>query len=284
MSWADIDAVLITHGHMDHFGGLGHVRSQCDAPVGVHALDRRVLSHHEERVIVASKQLRVFLKRCGLSEGKQQQLMHMYMAPKSRYRSLPVEFTLTEGEPVRAPVLERNGEGLEPTGEELDLGVEVFHTPGHCPGQVCIRVDDHLLTADHVLARITPHQAPESITLNMGLEHYFASLDRIAEVQGIQLALGGHEEPMPDLYGRVRDIRLAHDERLAQIRDFCTEPRTTADISRELFGTLSAYQVLLGLEEAGAHVEYLYLHGELVASNLEELEREEDPVVRYIAT
>ena len=36
------------------------------------------------------------------------------------------------------------------------------------------------------------------------------------------------------------------------------------------------------VEEAGAHVEYLYQRGELVAENVGELESEQDPVVRYV--
>jgi hypothetical protein len=39
--------------------------------------------------------------------------------------------------------------------------------------------------------------------------------------------------------------------------------------------------VLLALEEAGAHVEYLYQHGKLAVHNLEELETEENPPILY---
>jgi glyoxylase-like metal-dependent hydrolase (beta-lactamase superfamily II) len=145
-----------------------------------------------------------------------------------------------------------------------------------------LQVDDVLLTADHVLARITPHQAPESITNHMGLSHYLDSLAEIEGLDGIRLALGGHEAPMDDLGGRIREIKQAHQERLAKVLDICRRPRSIAEISRELFGKVESYHVLLALEETGAHVEYLYQRGELVAANLEEIERTSQPVVEYV--
>lgn len=259
---SDIDTILITHGHIDHFGGLPLVRQFTDAPVGVHVLDRRVLSNHEERVLVASSRLNAFLESAGVSAEHRQNLMSVYLFAKNYYRSTPVHFSLEEGQPAVG-----------------DIGV--YHVPGHCPGQVCLRADDILLTADHILSYTTPHQAPESITNNMGLGHYLDSLTKMEQVEGIRLALGGHEEPMRDMYGRIQAIKQLHGQRLSKVLDICRTPKSIADISRDLFGPVESYHVLLALEEAGAHVEYLYQRGELVAANLEEIEKSSHPVIRY---
>ncbi|MCA9921505.1 MAG: MBL fold metallo-hydrolase [Anaerolineales bacterium] len=259
----NLDTILITHGHIDHFGGLPFVRQYTNAPVGIHVLDRRVLSNHEERVVFASNRLEIFLEESGVSAKHRQELMQVYLFSKNYYRSFPVQFLLEEGIPT--------------VGE-----IGVYHVPGHCPGQVCLMVDDIMLTADHILSRITPHQAPESITNNMGLGHYLNSLTKIEQVGGIRLALGGHEEPMGDVYGRIRAIKQSHDKRLNKILDICTTPKSIADISRDLFGRVGSYHILLALEETGAHVEYLYQRGELIAANLDEIETTSHPVVQYI--
>ncbi|MCA9982107.1 MAG: hypothetical protein KDD89_14785, partial [Anaerolineales bacterium] len=161
-------------------------------------------------------------------------------------------------------------------------GINFYHTPGHCPGQVCLQVDDIMLTADHVLGRITPHQAPESITMNMGLGHYLDSLTKLGRVPGIRLGLGGHEEPIPDVYGRIAEIKAAHDERLNKVLAICETPQTIAEVSQALFGARHSYHVLLAIEEAGAHVEYLYQRGALVAANVAEIAATRHPVIRYV--
>lgn len=262
-SLKDIAHILITHGHIDHYGGLPFIRQFTQAPVGIHVLDRRILSNHEERVVFASSRLETFLESAGVAEKHRKELMEVYLFGKSYYQSTPVQFLLSEHEPT--------------VGD-----ITVYHVPGHCPGQVCLRVDDVLLTADHILSRITPHQAPESITLNMGLGHYLESLTKIEQVEGIRLALGGHEDPMSDVYSRITEIKSSHQERLAKILDICQAPHSIAEVSKELFGSVSSYHVLLALEEAGAHVEYLYQRGELVAANLDEISSQSHPVVQYV--
>ncbi len=257
-----LTAVLISHGHMDHFGGLSFVRQFTDAPIGVHQLDVRVLSHYEERRIVASRRLEIFLEQAGVSHQMHENLMAMYLYAKDQYRSTAVQFTLDEETPR--------------------YGINFYHVPGHCPGQVCLQVDDIMLTTDHVLSRTTPHQAPESITMNMGLGHYLDSLKKLGRVPGIRLGLGGHEEPIPDVYGRIREIQSAHDVRLNKVLDICTTPKTIAQVSQELFGRRESYHVLLAIEEAGAHVEYLYQRGALVAANVAEIAATRHPVIQYI--
>lgn len=263
----DIERVFISHGHIDHFGGVANIAELAEAAVGVHELDRRVLTNYEERVVMASKDLRVYLERAGIRQEKRQNLMEMYGFAKKHVRSVPVTFHLNEDEPID--------------------GMEFIHAPGHCPGQVCIRLGDVLLSADHVLSQTTPHQAPESITHYTGLGHYFDSLRKVAKIDGIRLALAGHEEPIEDLHGRITQILASHDRKLNRILDLIREtgtPMTISEISRGIYPDKHGYEVLLALEEAGAHIEYLYQHGALSVANLRQVEAEDNPALEYVLT
>ncbi len=263
ISMADVSAVLLTHGHIDHFGGLKFFREHnADAPIAIHQLDVRVISNYEERVIVASRRLDAFAEQAGVSAEKRVDLMSMYTYSKNIYESTPVQMVLED--------------------EQEIFDMTVYHTPGHCPGQVCFKVDDLMLTADHILGRITPHQNPESITLNTGLGTYLNALKKISRVPGIRLGLPGHEKVIEDVYGRIEEIRTFHEGRLQKVLDICKTPKTMLEVSMELFGEVKHYHRLLAIEEAGAHVEYLYLRGELMAANLEEIANRPHPVIQYV--
>lgn len=257
-----VQHVVVSHSHMDHFGHVGYFVRDTGAQVYVHELDARVLQNFEERVVLASKDLRVFLERSGLGPEALRELERMYRVSKSFFKSVRCDRILKDR-------------------DRIVNGYVVHHVPGHCPGQICLLVDDILLTADHVLSRITPHQSPASITPFCGLELYLASLEKIRQVPGVRLSLPGHEEDVADLAPRVEAIAAHHGRRLGQVMDICRAPATLADISRRLFGQRTGYTRLLALEEAGAHVEYLFQRGELGIANLEQVAGEANPVIHY---
>lgn len=254
MGWEDLTHVLITHGHIDHFGGLTYVRPRTPAQLGVHELDLRNLTNYEERLVVVSHRLNEFLLEAGVPADRCASLIEMYKITKSLYRSVRVDLTY-----------EAIGMRLGP--------FEMLHVPGHCAGHVVIRLHDVLFSGDHVLHDISPHQSPEQLTLWTGLEHYLRSLEALRLWAGeVRLTLGGHKEPITDLPSRLEAIRQVHEQRLQQVLELLREPHTIAEVSGSLFGEVHGYNVLLALEEAGAHVEYLYQRGLLGIENLKELE------------
>ncbi|MBN1536248.1 MAG: MBL fold metallo-hydrolase [Anaerolineales bacterium] len=263
ISLASLTHVLITHGHIDHFGGMSYIRPRTPARVGIHELDVRNLTNYEERLTIISQRLDEFLIEAGLSPDRRKSVIDLYMSTKSLHRSIKVDFT------------------YDSIGMQLGP-FKILHVPGHCAGQVVIQLHDVLFSGDHVLEKTTPHQSPEHLTLYTGLGHYLESLEHMMRwVNGVKLTLGGHEGPMYDLGGRVSEIRTMHRQRLKRVVELLSQPHTIEEISFQLFGEVHGYNVLLALEEAGAHVEYLYQRGVLEIHNLEDLERGSQPVAIY---
>src|SRR5882724_10135559 len=264
VSLGEVRHVVITHAHIDHFGWVGHFTRETGARVWVHELDARVLSRFEERMVLASKDMGVFLERAGVTSELRGELETMYRFSKASFKSVSID-------------------GVVKDGQQIINGYRVHHTPGHCPGQICLEVDDLLFTADHVLSRITPHQSPAAITPFCGLELYLQSPDKVRGLEGIRVSLPGHEAPIEDLDGRIAGIVSHHQRRLSQVLDICAEPLALVEVSKRLFGPRAGYTRLLALEEAGAHVEYLFQRGELRIANLADVTRENNPVIRYEA-
>lgn len=261
----DVERIIITHGHVDHFGGLSSVLEAINgATVGVHPLDRRILANHEERVVVATKDLAIYLERAGVRDEHLKQLLSMYGFSKQHVRSVNVDFMIEEG-------------------DNLD-GMTFYHVPGHCSGQVAIRIGDVLLSADHILSRTSPHLAPESITHYTGLGHYRESLRKIRALDDIRLTLGNHEDVIHHLHSRIDHLQQRIDEKLDQILSIIREtnqPMTIKDISLARYDSKHGFDVLLAIQEAGAYVEYLYDRGYLSIANLSEIDKDENTTLMY---
>ncbi len=259
-----LDRIFITHGHIDHFGGCVQLRSQTSARVYIHELDLRNLTNYEERIVVVSKHLEEFLVEAGASDSLKERCLELYRITKSLGRSITVDRTYE--------------------AENFRIGrIQALHVPGHCAGHVVLKLDNVLFSGDMVLSHISPHQAPERLTHFTGLGHYLESLAKLEKwASDVEITFGGHGAPIIDLPKRIGEIREVHQERLAIVLEILQQPQTIAEVSHKLFGEVNGYNVLLALEETGAHVEYLYQRGLLEIANLEDLENSHRAVpIRY---
>ncbi len=260
----DVRRILITHAHIDHIGGLGELVRRTGAEVGVHALDRRFITAWDERATLYNRALRGFFRAAGVPQADQSGLIQAFGVLPGRVESVAVNFHLREQNP-------------------LD-GLQFLHVPGHSPGHVAIRAGNLLLCGDHVLPRTVPQPWPESILPYTGLGHYLESLSKLARLEGIELALGGHEPPMDNLGQRIAEIRASHMRRLERLLDLLAKadsPLTVQGAAEKMYSHAKGFQAFLALTDVAARMEYLDQRGRLELANREEVERDDFVAHRY---
>jgi glyoxylase-like metal-dependent hydrolase (beta-lactamase superfamily II) len=245
IGWESLSRIIVTHGHIDHCGGLAYVRERSAAPVAAHRIDLEAIRDHgafmQKQVAARAR----FLRWVGVEEQQIEQLARM--------------FTTTE----LAPGGEADLVLID--GDVIDERFMVIHTPGHAAGMVCLRMGDVLFCADHIMGSTNPRLTPSHLEAHNGLAIYLESLERIAEEPGIRLGLAGHEEPINDIYARIKAIRESHLSRLNQIRTLCHEPRSIIELSTKIYPEMrQAGQLLLALQSIATRVEYLEQQGTIV--------------------
>jgi glyoxylase-like metal-dependent hydrolase (beta-lactamase superfamily II) len=252
---SDLTHILLTHAHIDHYGGLTRLRPLTDAKIGCHELDVQTIAHHDARLALIGRRLASFLAETGISKEEAESLIGIYRLTKALYQSIPVDFTYES--------------------QDMKVGpMEMIHLPGHCPGHVAMRMDDVIFCGDMVVGGVTPHLAPESINPHGGLDHYLASLTRFQKWgQGARLILNGHDDEITDLNAGIAATRRNIIRRIGKAIQALYEPLTIAEICVAVYGEAGGYNQLLMIEKAGAYVEYLYEHGMVEVTNFEEVQQ-----------
>ena len=247
--------ILLTHAHIDHYGGLARLRPITQAQIGVHELDVQTVAHHEARFALISHRLDAFLAGTGLAEEVLEEVLSIYRLTKALYQSVPVDFTYE--------------------AMEMRLGpLEFVHLPGHCPGHVAIRLDEVVFCGDMVVEGVTPHLSPESINPYSGLAHYLESL---ALLQGwskeARFVLNGHDDVITDLPTQIELTRQNILRRMSKAVEALSIPLTIEETCRAVYGETGGYNQLLVIEKMGAYMEYLYEHGMVEITNPDDLEQ-----------
>ena len=264
---SDLTHILLTHAHIDHYGGLSRLRPLTGAKIGVHELDVQTVAHHEAQLALIGRRLASFLAQTGLPEETCESILNVYRLSKSIYRSTAVDFILRRA-------LSGSQDGVLETLNMQPGPFEFLHLPGHCPGHIAIRLDDVVFCGDMVVEGVTPHLAPESIHPYSGLGHYLESLSRLQDwAKEAHLILNGHDDVITNLPEQIDYTRQNIIRRMSKAIEALGEPLTVAEVCQAVYGQTDGYNQMLVIEKTGAYVEYLYERGMIEIVNAGEMEQ-----------
>jgi glyoxylase-like metal-dependent hydrolase (beta-lactamase superfamily II) len=239
--------VLVSHGHVDHFGNAQLLAEESGAAVGVHPADRdKVVG--EDGWAAREPLYRAYLRRQGVPEAQVPRLVAMGRHSGKFSRRV---------DPARARALEG--------GRRFQVGaldLEVLHLPGHTPGLVCLWERTHrlLFADDHILARTSPNpflELTEAGTTHRALVRYLESIETVRALDA-DWVLPGHGPPFQGHRATLDTLDAFYQRRQERLMDALRSgPRTAVELSEVLFGPQEGARLYLTLSEVIGNLEVL---------------------------
>lgn len=250
-----LERIIVSHGHVDHYGNAQLLSEESGAPVFVHPHDLEKVCG-EGRWYRQLEAHRGYFLKLGLSETELQEWIErtknnrLYARQVDRHRVRPLEA----------------GQRFGCAHFEL----EVLHMPGHTAGLVCLHAPTKklLFADDHVLARVSPNpmidlSQGEGETKFKALVAYLHSARQVRQLE-LSCVLPGHGEAFAGhqpLLDNLFQFYLRRQEKL--VAKLSETPSTVCELMRVLFPRLYPSRLMLMLSEVVGHLEVLELEGQV---------------------
>jgi glyoxylase-like metal-dependent hydrolase (beta-lactamase superfamily II) len=190
--------IFVTHAHIDHFGLFSMIAGKGS-------------------ILYIGKRESMFLDKMlsGAMGAELENFLHLTNFPEKNVDEiLPPrhkdEYLLTG----RSITYLEDGDMLPPVGE---YRLRAVTTPGHSKGHVCLYEPEKriLFSGDHILFDITPGISLRTETDNP-LCDYLQSLSKVEALE-VDLVLPGHREVFKGHRERITQLKVHHEERVAEV-------------------------------------------------------------------
>lgn len=260
LDMSDIGKVLLTHGHVDHYGLATKISERSKARIFAHEGDKEMV----ENLVGVFRQNRDRVREEMRKNGMPQETLNIVEDF--------FEFLLDLSEETRVDHCLHDGQEIG-AGDTI---LKVIHTPGHSLGSVSfLSSQGDLFTGDALLAGMTPNSVCGDYNkLAARIPEYVETLRKLRIIDTKQI-FPGHGESFTDARS-VADRCLAMiDSRRNQILEtLSTRSLTAFDLTTMLYGMLPIQEIFLGFSEVLGHLEALREEGRIVR-------REREAVVTY---
>lgn len=252
---SDIERIIITHAHADHYGLARTVAEESGARVLIHSWDAPAVLESAD-----------FSAYRGLlrSTGVPDELIDRIESGQARFLGWTTQLEAVE-------TIE-DEEEIEFEHESLT----VVHTPGHTPGSISLaRLSNRtIFTSDTVLKNITPNPvlSPDPYDDKkrfQSLGEYLVSLSRLRALAPTLLR-GGHGDDVDDYDEHFHRLYRHTQTRQSKLLGLIPKSGTTAwEASEKLFPTAKGYHKFLALSETSAHLDFAASENKLVVESLD---------------
>jgi glyoxylase-like metal-dependent hydrolase (beta-lactamase superfamily II) len=247
---SDIQRIIITHAHADHYGLAKTVVEECGASVYIHAWDAPAVSPAANYEVY---------RKLLTTTGVPIEMIDKMEAGQAHFLGWAHQLDKVER-------LEDEDE-IQFEHESLT----VVHTPGHTPGSISLaRLSNRtIFTSDTVLKNITPNPvlSPDPIDEEkrfQSLGEYLVSLARLRSLAPTLLR-GGHGDDVTDYDEHFNRLYRHTQSRQAKLLSLLPKSGSTAwEASEKLFPTAKGYHKFLALSETSAHMDFAVSENRLV--------------------
>jgi glyoxylase-like metal-dependent hydrolase (beta-lactamase superfamily II) len=262
LGFEDIDQIVVTHFHLDHYGLAAKLKQLSGATLAMHHLEEAFIQGGFANVKGRLIQITQWLRTNGMPEDE---LHELEAATPGAGEFISIAF----------PDITLYGD------ERISTGLfhfQVLWTPGHSPGHISLYEPGRriFISGDHILPRITPNVSFGVQSKSNPLGGYLDSLKSLRQLE-VDLVLPGHEFVFPDLRGRIDELLHHHQERMAAVAAIIKEgPETAYRIASQLIwapGTrgvvwqdLGRWDRRMAVTETLAHLELLRVEGKVEES------------------